>query len=193
MQGDCNRLSRSRLQRYGWAVNVHALLSLRAVRQKLLRDKSVKLGSRPARLHEQRMDICEGFNAPRDQLLEIVRRIGMRKTNRRQHSGQDVLCPMLGLTREIDDLLLAPLAIRYILEAVNGTNDVSIAIFDRLDINERDAARAVRSLNVNFLFAHGNTGAQHIGHRALMVREQTAVGAKHSRRSAKSFIGIAKR
>src|SRR5258708_31909292 len=148
MQGDCNRLSRSRLQHYGWDVNVHAFLSLRAVRQKLLRDQGVKLGSHPARLHEQRMDICEGFNASHDQLLEIVRRIGMRKANRRQHSGQDVLCPMLGLMRELDDLLLAPLALRYILEAVDGTDNVSVAVFDCLNVNQRDAAHAVRSLDV---------------------------------------------
>ena len=65
------------------------------------------------------------------------------------------------------------------------------AILDCLDVNERDAARAVRSLNVNFLFAHGNTGAQHIGHGAFMVQEPTAVGTEHSIRTAKPFIGIA--
>jgi hypothetical protein len=60
-------------------------------------------------------------------------------------------------------------------------------------VNERNTAHTIGALNVNFLFAHGNTGAQHIGHGALMMREQTAVGAVNSMRSAKSFIGIAKR
>jgi hypothetical protein len=46
------------------------------------------------------------------------------------------------------------------------------------------------SFNVDFPFAHGNAAAQHIGHGALMVREQTAVGAEHSIRSAKPFIRI---
>ncbi|WP_156180103.1 hypothetical protein [Bradyrhizobium sp. LTSPM299] len=32
----------------------------------------------------------------------------MGKPHRRQHRGLDVLCAMLGLTREIDDLRLAP-------------------------------------------------------------------------------------
>ena len=123
--------------------------------------------------------------------FQIIRRIGIRKTHRRQHSGQDVLCSMLGLARQIDDLRLAPFALRYILEAVDGADNVSTAILDCLDVNERDAARPVRSLDVDFLFAHGNTGAQHICHGALMVRKQTAVGAKHSIRSAKPFIGIA--
>ncbi len=51
--------------------------------------------------------------------------------------------------------------------------------------------QAVRSLNVYFLFAHGNTCAQHICHGAFMVRQQTAVRAEHSIRSAKPFIRIA--
>src|SRR6266436_9811906 len=108
------------------------------------------------------MDLCERTNAPLDQLLEIIRRIGMRKTHRRQHSGHDVLCSMLGLAREIDDLRLAAFALRYILEAVDGTDNVSTAILDCLDVNKCDAARAVRPLDVYFLLAHGNTGAQHI-------------------------------
>jgi hypothetical protein len=57
------------------------------------------------------MDLCEGIDAPFDQLLEIIRRIGARETRRRQHSGQDVLCSMLGLAREIDDLRLAAFAL----------------------------------------------------------------------------------
>jgi len=54
-----------------------------------------------------------------------------------------------------------------------------------------NAAQTVRPLNVDFLGAHGNTGAQHIGHGALMVRQLAAVGAEHSIRSAKPLIGIA--
>jgi len=44
---------------------------------------------------------------------------------------------------------------------------------------------------VDFLCAHENAGAEHVCHGALMVRERTAVGTKHSIRSAKTFIGIA--
>src|SRR5260370_35871096 len=114
MQGDCNGLSPTRLQHYGWAVNSHARLSLPAVRQKLLRDQIVKLGSRPAGFHEQRMDLCEPTNAPLDQLLEIIRRNGMRKTPRRKHSGEEVLCSMLAPARGIDDLRLHPLVPSYV-------------------------------------------------------------------------------
>jgi hypothetical protein len=64
MQGNCNRLSRIRLQHYRWSINSHTPLSLAAVRRKLLRDQTVKLSSRPARLHEQPMDLCEGIDAP---------------------------------------------------------------------------------------------------------------------------------
>jgi hypothetical protein len=105
--------------------------------------------------------------------------------------ARDVLRSMLGFAREIDDLLLTAFAFRYILEAVDGADDVSIAILDCLDVNERDAAQAVRSLDVDFLFANGNTRAQHIRHWVLVVREQTAVWAKHFIRSAKPFIAIA--
>jgi len=146
MQGDRNRLGRIRLQHDGWSINSHTPLCLAAVRRKLLRDQSVKLGSRPARFHEQRMDLCKGTNASFDQLLEMIRCIGMRKTNRRQHGGQDVLCSMLGFAREIDDLLLAPFALRYVLEAVDRAENVSIAILDCLDVNERDAAGFWQSL-----------------------------------------------
>src|ERR1700730_12909965 len=98
---------------------------------------------------------------------------------------------MLGLSREIDDLRLAAFALRYILEAVTSADNVSTVILDCLDVNERDAAQAVRSLDVYFLFAQGDTGAQHICHGALMVREQTTVRPEHSIRSTKPFIRIA--
>jgi hypothetical protein len=67
------------------------------------------------------MDLCQRINAPFDQLLEIVRRLRMRKPHGRLHGRQDVLCSMLGFAREIDDLSLASFALRYILEAVDGT------------------------------------------------------------------------
>jgi hypothetical protein len=98
---------------------------------------------------------------------------------------------MLCLAREVDDLRFGPFALRYILEAVDGADDVPIAILDCFDVDERNAAQAVRSLDVDFLFTHGNTGAQHIGHGAFMVQEPTAVGPEHSIRTAKPFIGIA--
>ena len=93
-----------------------------------------------------------------------------------------------------DELLrgfLIVFALCDVLKTVYGADNASIAIPDWLNVNERDATRAVRSLNVDLLLAHGDTGAQHIGHGALMVRERSAVGAEHSIRSAKPFIGIA--
>src|SRR6185503_11360289 len=98
---------------------------------------------------------------------------------------------MFGLVRQTDDLCLTAFALRYILEAVDGTDDVSRAILDGFDVHERDAARAVRALYVNFLLAHGNAGAEHICHGALTVRERAAVGAEHSMRSAIPFIPLA--
>jgi len=125
MQGNCNRLSRTRLQHYGRSVNSHTPLCLAAVRRKLLRGQTMKLGSRPAGFHEQPMDLCERSNTPLDQLLEIIRGTGARETHCRQHGGQDVLCSMLGLAREIDDLRLAAFALRDVLEAVDGADNVS--------------------------------------------------------------------
>ena len=98
---------------------------------------------------------------------------------------------MLGLACESGDLLLAPFALRYILKAVDRADNVSIGIPDCLDVDERDAAQAIRSLDMYFPFAHGNAGAQHVCHGALMVWQQTPVGPEHSIRSAKPFIGIA--
>jgi hypothetical protein len=124
-------LSSIRLQHCGWAFNSNTLLSPVAVRQKLLRNQTVKLGSRPTRFHEQRMDLCERTDAPFDQFLEIIRRVGMRKTHRRLHRGQDVLCSMLGLVREIDDLSLAPFALGYVASDFRCTNDLAARVSDR--------------------------------------------------------------
>jgi len=91
---------------------------------------------------------------------------------------------MFGLACEIDDLRLAAFALRYILEAVDRADDVSIAIHDCRDVNERDAARAVWSLNVDFpVRSRKHRCATHRSW-ALIVREQSAVGVKHSIRSA---------
>ena len=70
----------------------------------------------------------------------------MRKANRRQHSGQDVLCSVLRLVRQIDDLRFGSFALRYVLQAVDGADNVSIAILDGLNVDERNVAHAVRSL-----------------------------------------------
>src|SRR5258706_14402520 len=77
------------------------------------------------------MDLCERTNAPLDQLLEIIRRIGMRKTHRREHSGQDVLCSMLGLAREIDDLRLAPFVLSHVASDFRYANDFALSVPDR--------------------------------------------------------------
>ena len=79
------------------------------------------------------------------------------------HGRQQVPGSVLGFPGENRDLRLGTFALRYILEAVDGADNVSVAIPDGLDVNERDATRAVRSLNVNLLFAHGNTGTQPSG------------------------------
>lgn len=51
---------------------------------------------------------------------------------------------MLGLAGEIHDLRLA-VALRYVLEAVDRADNVSIDILDCLDVHERDA-RASRQV-----------------------------------------------
>src|SRR5712671_5550008 len=89
------------------------------------------------------MDLCEGINAPFDQLLEIIRRIGMRKTNRRQHGGQDVLCSMLGLAREIDNLRLAPLMLSYVASDFRCADDFALSVSER-----RNAQRNVNQTPV---------------------------------------------
>jgi hypothetical protein len=77
------------------------------------------------------MDICERINAPFDHSLEIVRCIGMRKTHRRLHASQDVLCAVLGLAREIDDLGLVPFAVGNVASDFRCADDFTLEVFDR--------------------------------------------------------------
>jgi len=124
---------------------------------------------------------------------ELLNSVSLREMHGGLNECQQILRTMIHLVREYLCVFFGPLALGNILEAVHGADDVSSAIPEGIDVNKRNAAHTIRPLNVNFLLAHRNTGAQHIGHGALMMREQTAVGAVHSIRSAKSFIGIAKR
>src|SRR5262245_12100005 len=98
---------------------------------------------------------------------------------------------MVHLERQYFFALFRPPAFGDVLKAIDRAYDVSIAILDCFDVNERDAARTVRPFDVDFLLAHGNSAPQHLGHGAFMGWERTAIGAVHSIRSAKSFIGIA--
>src|ERR1700683_4623063 len=43
------------------------------------------------------------------------------------------------------------------------------SVFDCLHVDKRDAARTIRSLNVDFQLPYGNAGTQRIGHGSLMV------------------------
>ena len=72
---------------------------------------------------------------------------------------------------------------------IDGTDDFTIRVSDRFDVYEGGAARAVRALDLCFLVAHGNTGAQNVGHRALVVGHQRPVGPVHPERSAEPFFG----
>src|SRR5262245_57526033 len=97
---------------------------------------------------------------------------------------------MVHLARQYFFAFFRPLAFGDVLKAIDRAYGGSIAILYCFDVNERDAARTVRPFDVDFLLAHGNSAAQRISHRAFMRRERTAIGAVHSIRSAKSFIGI---
>jgi hypothetical protein len=55
---------------------------------------------------------------------------------------------MLGLARQIDDLRLASFALRYILEAVDGPDNVSTAILDCLAIRGESALPDERTSSV---------------------------------------------
>ena len=55
----------------------------------------------------------------------------MRKTHRGLHGGQDVLCTVLGLVREIDDLRLAPFALGNVASDFRCADDFTLEVFDR--------------------------------------------------------------
>ena len=57
---------------------------------------------------------------------------------------------MVHLAREYSFVFFRPPALGNILEAVHGADNVSGAILDCLDVNERDAAQTVGPLNVDF-------------------------------------------
>src|ERR1700751_5035280 len=57
--------------------------------------------------------------------------MGMRKTHRRLHGGQDVLCSMLGLAREVADLRLAPFVLSYVASDFRCADDFASSVSDR--------------------------------------------------------------
>ena len=141
VQGNRDCLSNVRSYQQFRTVNTRASLSVWAVGRKLLLDQTVKLGSGPARFHEQPVDVRERLDASLYCVLEAFGRVGMGKMHCRLHGGQHIPGSVLGFAGENGDLRLAAFALRYVLEAVDGTDNVSIAIPDWLDVNERDATR----------------------------------------------------
>src|SRR3979490_1240831 len=95
-------------------VNLHPLSSILGERRKFVLDQTLNIGTSPARLYEQPVDVRESLYAPSDCVLESLRRIGLGKIHGRLHGRQQVLCPVFGLTSKDGDLRLAPLALGYV-------------------------------------------------------------------------------
>src|SRR4029077_20277936 len=132
VQGNRNCLSDVRPHQEFRTVNTRASLSVSAVSGKLLLDNTVKLGSSPPRFHEQPVDVRERLDASLYCVLEAFGRVGMGKMHCRLHGGQHIPGSVLGFAGENGDLRLAAFALRYVLEAVDGADNVSIAIPDGL-------------------------------------------------------------
>ena len=102
------------------------------------------------------MGVRERLEVSLDCRLEIFDAVSVRELHGCLHEGQQVLRTMVHLART-SFAFFRLLVFGDILKAVDGADDVPIAILDRLDVNERDAARAVQLLDVDFLSAHRNT------------------------------------
>jgi PAS domain-containing protein len=76
---------------------------------KLLLDQTVKLGSSPARFHEQPVDVRQRLDAALYCVLDFGR-VGVGKMHGRLHGRQYVLDSVLGFASENDDLRLATLS-----------------------------------------------------------------------------------
>jgi hypothetical protein len=102
-----------------------------------LRDNTVQLGTRPARFHEQPMDVRERLNASLDCVFETIGRVGLTKMHCRLNSRQHVLGSMFGLTGEDGNLLLGSLALSYVHERSNSAGNFSICILHRGKIHDQ--------------------------------------------------------
>jgi hypothetical protein len=98
-----------------------------------LRDQTVQLGSRPARLHEERMNVRERLDAALDCVLEAFGRVGLRKMHGGLHGRQHVLGSMLGLAGENGDLRLALFARRDVAGNFRCADDFALGILDGRD------------------------------------------------------------
>ena len=106
------------------------------VGRKLLLGQTVKVGSLPARLDEQPVDVRERLNASLDCLLETLGRVGLREMYRRLHGRQHVLGPMFGLASENGDLRLATLALGNVAGDFRRADDFAFRILDRRIVSE---------------------------------------------------------
>src|SRR5882757_1224249 len=131
MQGHCHRLSRVLFEQQAWTFNAYACLPLSAIRREFLRDDTVQLGSRPPRLHEERMDVCECPDASLDGVFELAGCVGFREAHGRLYDCQHILGPMLGLPSETGNMLLAALALGYIAGNFRCADDFAGRISDR--------------------------------------------------------------
>src|ERR1700758_2923063 len=77
VQGNRNCLSNVRPHQQFRTVNARASLPVSAVGGELLLDQTVKLGSSPARFHEQPMDVRERLDASLYCVLETFGRVGL--------------------------------------------------------------------------------------------------------------------
>ncbi len=72
-----------------------------------------------------------------------------------------------------------------LVKAVDSAADVARRVFDRVDVNHRDHARAVRPLNLGFLAMDGLAGAQNLRHRCLFPADLLPIEAIEFERAAK--------
>src|SRR5262249_47669828 len=98
----------------------------------------------------------------------------------RLNRSQDVLGAMFGFPGQSGDLPLALLALGDVLEAIDRAENIPVAVLERADVDEHDAARAIRTFDHDLLVLHGLATAENLAHRTIGVLYYTAVEMVHA-------------
>lgn len=143
----------------------HLTLELTQVRIDILRQSGIE--HRPA--DKFIGGIAEQVGQVAVDAPEFALRVDFSDANRRML----VSCsePLLLLPND----LIAQTPVRDVMETVDGSDDPTVLVFDRFDVDHHPYRRAVRPLELSFNPPDGNAGSQHRGHRGLGARDLPSI------------------
>ena len=111
----------------------------------------------------------------------------MRKPHRRLHCHQDVLCSMLGLAREIDNLRLAPFALSYVANNFRCADDFALGVSERRNGQRNVNQTPMLALPNGFIMVDALAASDTLNDRIFLF---LVIGWNQSRnRLADDFLG----